>query len=322
VNAIMRRRSWSIVLLWFAAFLWQPMAFAWNDLGHMVVADIAYRRLKEKTRARIDTLLKENPHYEDWNKALSANNSTSRRNEIIFMLAATWPDAIRLDPSYEPDGAQAPQKTRRDIAHANTGCWDHLMHQSWHFYNAQLSQDGTPVSLTSVPAPNAKTQIELFRHGLATSANDTLKSFELVWLVHLVADIHQPLHCVTRVSKFMPYGDDGGNDVLLESKTRYQSKLHAYWDGCLGSGKADDAVIIAKGLSAQTKYNSTNTNVSSWIQESLLLAKSKVYVDPIRWGTGPFRITARYEKLAHEEAAARIEVAGQRLANILNAELK
>ena len=305
-----------------------PAASAWNDFGHMVVADIAYRRLQPKTRARISTLLKLNPSYELWSKELSATTAPARREEDIFMLAATWPDAIRLDPSYIPDGAQDQAKANASIAMRNIGYCDHLMHKSWHFYNAQLSQDGSPASTSPVPIPNAKTQIDLFRRVLSTSAtastaaNDQLKSFDLVWLIHLVADIHQPLHCTTRVSKFRTDGDDGGNDVFLDTKTKYQCRLHTYWDNSIGTGQIEDAFNLAGGLKTQTKYRSNNTDISSWVQESYASAKNNVYVEPVRWGKGPFQLSRTYEKSAREEAIARIEVAGERLARLLNAELK
>ena len=47
-----------------------------------------------------------------------------------------------------------------------------------------------------------KTQIVAFRKTLGDSgASDELKSYDLVWLLHLVGDVHQPLHATTRFNQ-------------------------------------------------------------------------------------------------------------------------
>jgi hypothetical protein len=43
----------------------------------------------------------------------------------------------------------------------------------------------------------------------------------LKWLVHLVADLHQPLHAIA--------DDKGGNDVIVQFNGR-QTNLHRLWD--------------------------------------------------------------------------------------------
>src|ERR1700758_3364100 len=58
------------------------------------------------------------------------------------------------------------------------------------------------------------------------SANDR----SMVWLMHMVGDIHQPLHCLTRVSATHPDGDRGGNLVLLNGPAK---NLHFFWDDVL-----------------------------------------------------------------------------------------
>ncbi|MGL5742868.1 MAG: S1/P1 nuclease [Legionella sp.] len=42
-----------------------------------------------------------------------------------------------------------------------------------------------------------------------TNAAD--KRFALRLLIHVVGDVHQPLHAITRVSTQLPKGDMGGN---------------------------------------------------------------------------------------------------------------
>src|SRR5262245_29429117 len=51
------------------------------------------------------------------------------------------------------------------------------------------------------------------------------------WILHLIGDVHQPLHVVQRFTK--DNGDRGGNLVRLVGN----SNLHSYWDSRLGSGE-------------------------------------------------------------------------------------
>ena len=49
----------------------------------------------------------------------------------------------------------------------------------------------------SIPTPNAVTQIGVIRKVLASSESDGLKSYDLVWLLHLIGDVRQPLHAAS-----------------------------------------------------------------------------------------------------------------------------
>src|SRR5207302_1414528 len=82
-------------------------------------------------------------------------------------------------------------------------------HKYWHFVDTPFSTDGT--TLPALPTPNAGTQIATFRAVLASNDPDEKKSYDLVWIEHLVGDVHQPLHSATRVSHTDPNGDNGGN---------------------------------------------------------------------------------------------------------------
>lgn len=102
--------------------------------------------------------------------------------------------------------------------------------------NGIVSPDGTPVLAT--PTPNAEDRITLFAQTIAsTTATDALKSYDLTWLIHLVGDIHQPLHATTRFTADAPSGDEGGNlvSVSCSSSADCPSELHAVWDDVLGT---------------------------------------------------------------------------------------
>jgi len=48
-------------------------------------------------------------------------------------------------------------------------------------------------------------------------------------LIHYVGDIHQPLHCTSRVNHDYPKGDRGGNNVPIAPRGDI-NELHAVWD--------------------------------------------------------------------------------------------
>ena len=103
------------------------------------------------------------------------------------------------------------------------GYSDKQAHKYWHFINTPFSQDGT--ALPPAGGPEIAQKVALFRQALATNEPDILKSYDLVWLLHLVGDMHQPLHCTTRITKAKPHGDLGGNSVVVTGPT---TELHAF----------------------------------------------------------------------------------------------
>lgn len=303
------------------ACLSQP-AFAWNSFGHMVVASIAYRNLDPQTQARVNSLLMLNPYYAtQWAAMIPPGVSTDDRKRMIFMLAATWPDAIKGDPNYHDDGEEGGNRPSGPEARRNTGYDDLNRHKYWHFIDVPFSQDGTDVSAVAIPTPNAETQIAAFRETLhSASASEALKSYDLVWLLHVIGDVHQPLHCVTRVSKEHPQGDSGGNTEILCGVDHEPcvGKLHAFWDNILGTsdsvGAADQ---YAAELHAPAVSRADVADVNTWIRVNAALARSDVYVDPVTNGDGPFRATPAYTEAAKELARRQVALAGARLAAVL-----
>jgi len=298
------------------------LSYGWNDTGHMAVAFIAYRSLTPATRVRVDRLIQLNPRYKLWVKMLPPGISEGTKRGMLFMIAATWPDQIKDDGEHVADGPEGGNKPPTDgTADRNTGYTDLAMHKYWHFIDLPFSTDGTP--LIPPDTPNAKTQITTFRKVLASAdASDQLRSYDLVWLLHLVGDVHQPLHDTARFSKQSPRGDAGGNFVTV-CNPQCGTKLHAFWDGLLGSDPDLWSVIkIGQGLPAPNPQLAGNTNVDQWINESFSLAKSTVYQPPIGGGSGPFVISSTYRTNAVRLARERVALAGARLARILNTELK
>ena len=294
-------------------------SYAWNGRGHMMVAAVAYQKLTPQTKNRVEALLLSNPDRDNWFDLIPAGTSAARRKMMIFMIAATWADRIKSDPDYHTDGTHHGNRPPSDpSASQNIGYDDLARHKYWHFVDLPFTRDNT--ALPAIPTPNAQTQITAFRAVLASSSPDELKSYDLSWLLHLIGDVHQPLHCTTRVSASMPEGDDGGNGVKLTSP----SNLHSYWDGVLGGGNAPSTALNAISTLPNAPSAAANDlDVRHWIDESFEAAKQTVYKKPpIGAGAGPFTLSQAYKTAARKLAEKRIALAGARLAKILNEELR
>ena len=227
-------------------------AVAWNELGHMIVAASAYDQLTPEVRQRVAILLKLNPKYATWVAGVPAKE----KDRIAFLKASIWADEIKQDPAYMQDGTHDGNRPSGPTAGQNIGYADQLQHKYWHFIYLPFSPDDTkPVE----PAiPNAKTQIILFGDTLkSATASDDVKSYDLVWLLHLVGDVHHPLHAISRFSQVQPAGDEGGNlvSVCWKPCTKHE-KLHKFWDEVLGFSTNPNAAIKKEGAPVATGRSS------------------------------------------------------------------
>ena len=327
-----------LALLFLLAATLAAPAYAWNDFGHMTVAYLAYQKLTSTARDRVNSLIKLNPYYDKWAAAVPSGTTDLDKDMVIFMFASLWADEIKGDPSFTSDGSGggnrpdgSPDPTR------NNGYDDKLMHKYRHFIDLPFSTDGTPTASFQIPSPNAQDSIALFRAVLASADPDPKKSYDLVWLLHLVGDIHQPLHATARFTSALPQGDDGGNKVKLHC-TDCPSNLHAFWDEALGlttkltappeqKGLPDEPSIraiiaFAQKLRRANAGLAAKSSESVWVQESFIAAQKKVYPRLVANPDGTFTLTAAYKKTAVALAKKRVALAGARLANLLNTELK
>ena len=297
-------------------------AFGWYSFGHMAVAEIAYKKLTPRTRERVDTLLKLNPYYQTWLEKIPEKAPPADRGMLIFMFASTWPDDIKVDKQYNADGlAGGDVPDGSPECAANTGYVDKRMHKYWHYDNVPFSTDGS--KLPPRPTPNARTQIDAFRAVLASAKPDELKSYDLTWLIHLVGDVHEPLHSAERVCREDPGGDKGGNDVKLTGAYGDPTNLHSLWDGAPGTCREIESVLpVARRLPEADPDMAAKTHTNDWIEESFNIARNYVYTSPIGAGLGPFTLTPRYEDMVKSIANRQVALAGARLANTLNNELK
>lgn len=287
-------------------------AHAWNDKGHMTVAAVAWSQMTPKARDEASRLLKLNPHYARW----IINVVPADRDRTAFMRAATWPDKIRGE--YDDEGFEPIDPP----ASWNKGYSDRHVHSYWHYKNIPFSPDGTAIEQPS--AINAVSRIKLFAETIGNpGASDDVKSYDLSWLIHLVGDIHQPLHASERFTEVTRRGDNGGNSVKV-CTTRVSvcgegGSLHSFWDGAIGNGRTIKAALTsAQRLPATDPDEVAIQDPDDWASESFDLSKRYAYAAPIGVGRKPFSLTGGYEINAGSIAEKRISLAGARLARKLN----
>jgi hypothetical protein len=321
-------RSVGAVLFLAAALSFQAPVGAWNDRGHMLVAFIAFNRLTPGVKTRVGRLLALNPQFKAWTNHLPAGTTGEERTLTAFLQASLWPDFIKGEPKYITDGSDGGNTPPPGPSAAqNIGYADFNRHKYWHFKDIAFSDDGT--ATVAPPAVNAQSEIELMRTALSASGtSDDIKSYDIVWLIHLVGDVHQPLHAVARFTKPHPAGDAGGNLLKLSSckaDVACEGNLHTQWDRLLGMQTAR-ASVSKSATALDAKLNppgEQSTDVAAWIQESVDIAKADAYrtAANTRLPAPKAFLTNDYLKRAGGRAQERVVLAGRRLAALLNAAL-
>ena len=292
---------------------------AWWDEGHMQIAAVAYDRLTPAVRAKVDQLIRLNPQYPSW----VAGTPEALKAQYAFVRASTWADDIKkVSSGYTDDSVNGPNAGR------NIGYHDHLMHKYWHFEDIPFSEDAAPVE---APDPvNALTQIKLLTSGLAVSSGlpDDVRSYDLVWLIHLVGDAHQPLHATSRFSQATPDGDQGGNKESVQPAGGQKMLLHAYWDSLLGSSSTPEGAIFDAMTDKDTRLpdpdpaKAADADPAHWFRDSEQLAEQVAYAEPVKTGTQPYVLDRTYETNARNTARTQAALAAARLANLINNALK
>ncbi len=132
----------------------------------------------------------------------------------------------------------------------------------------------------------------------------------LKWLIHLVGDVHMPLHA--------GWGEDrGGNDFQIQFQGR-GGNLHWLWDTGLLKTRDLRAVPYAEALLAEPRPPSDfawrRGAAREWAEQSCAIVSSGIYPnDP--------RIDRAYVARHRPVVERRLLEAGLRLAALLNAEL-
>jgi len=214
---------------------------------------------------------------------------------------------------------------------------------SWHFVDYPFS-DGVQCPQGLEGEHNLVWAIRRQREALASpSATVWQKAFALRFLIHLMGDMHQPLHAVGRCSATHPKGDQGGNKFHLDDPQ--YGNLHKIWDAMGGQyettieawcpyGKWDvchkneasrvtavqtEARRLIAGTPASTLTNfhpSDTQGFEGWAKESFHVATSGVVYGNI---TENGAITDFYTTRCQSVSRERVLLAGYRLGIVLNA---
>lgn len=302
-------RLFGLLAAWLAIL---PSAFGWNATGHRLIAAIAYDRLSPKARARVDELVRHHPDYELIFTRNAPADPAARAREA-FLAAAVWPDTIKGDRLFWDD-------TRQD-AHSTDllpGFPDMKRHTNWHYYDTPYAPDG--VKPGHQQPPHALSELPRLIREIG-KAPEMTASYDLPWIEHIVGDLHQPLHCVSRFLLSQPKGDAGGNGVIVGRRT-----LHALWDDAAGSDVSDAYVTkyAAEAVAAHPAPQRPEKNPKKWIAEGFALSKSEVYTFGLETGSRehPLELPPGYVENMRRVAQAQIALAGYRLAAVLNDKLK
>jgi hypothetical protein len=321
---MLRFRSIALVL---AVLLLAPAAGAWNFVTHRVIAAIAYDQLTPTARARVDELVRRHPDYTRFVKDAPADEAG--RAHAAFIEAAVWADQIRNDSRFYDETQRDPTATPIIPGFPNM-----QRHSGWHFIDLPFSQDGTPLEPTA--EPNIVTALERITAALDRPGGaESERAYDLVWLIHLVGDVHAPLHCVSRFSAGQPTGDMGGNLVFVTAgnaarNSREGITLHKYWDDAVGTDLSPGWVaatareIESSHPAGTASSQSVQFSPTAWGEESLSIARKEIYSFGNENGSieHPLTLPPRYTAHAKTVAEAQVATAATRLAAFLNLRLK
>jgi hypothetical protein len=172
-------------------------------------------------------------------------------NESVAM-SSNWADFIKSDPSY-----------------------NYL--SSWHYvdFNGGLSQDEVLAYLATDTATDAYTKINFLVDQLKHRDNldQDKKVMYLRLLIHIVGDIHQPLH--------VGHIDDKGGNTIKVLWFGNRVNLHQVWDEKLINFQQLSYTEYAKAINFTTKDEVKTLQsqpVSLWVAHTYQLAQ-KVYAD-------------------------------------------
>lgn len=268
-------------------------AFAWDAVGHRLISAIAYEALSPSTQRQVDELTEYlDPGY----PALSR-----------FLYISALPDQWR---------SQTKREKNEVVQILNT----HYINLPWVV--------GKIATTPSTKTPTLLDAIALSHTTLHDPhAPKNQKALALAYVVHLVEDAHQPLHCINLWSPSFPKGDQGGNRFPIQQK--YTPHLHAYWDQgtrLFLTGKqryplAQKDILRLKKEILRNYPTPTPTQVhtldaASWVKESYGLAQNVAYAIAPNAHPSPTYQTTMRQTIAHQ-----MILAGYRLAEVLNATL-
>lgn len=282
-------------------------AHAWDEIGHEVIARIAWEQMTPRARAAAIALLSHAPEDSDLLDLYPLRGTAAERERTLFVEASTWSDIVR-----DRDFPERATKYHRG---------------NWHYVNfffedtPQGPRDRTDITGDSVHVVNRLAMLEQAIQDLRRPSAQ--RAIDLAWVLHLVGDLHQPLHTTARVTDTEPRGDQGGNLFRLKGE---RSNLHSYWDSSISRefprrpGEAEHEYVarIARTLTERHPRSEfagalNPGSYEAWAREGFATAKRQVYATPPGEQPSP-----EYARAAYATAERVAALAGYRLAELLN----
>jgi hypothetical protein len=201
---------------------------------------------------------------------------------------ASWADEIR--------------KTRKETA-------------PWHFVDIPIGSSGLDMNRDCAHADCVLAKIAEFRQRWRDeSVSPADRREALLFLVHFIGDMHQPLHCATD-------NDRGGNDVTVDFEGR-RMNLHHLWDSALLDRMPPEEQLfhsLEHAITPAERAAWSGGSVESWADESFQAARRVVYRDlPKLPPDAVPELGPMYEHSADIIIEQQLEKAAVRLAAILN----
>jgi hypothetical protein len=188
----------------------------------------------------------------------------------------------------------------------------------WHYIDIPINQKHLDMARDCPHGDCVIRKIEDFEAALRDPRTPPVQRREaLMFIIHFVGDMHQPLHCSDNKDK-------GGNDVHIIYSKRNMN-LHSLWDGgLLGNiGKEDELFPALSKESARRAKKWSKGSVEDWAEQIHRSSVKIVYGKLPKAGNGALlEITPAYEMKADPLVREEIEKGGARLAYVLNQTLQ
>ena len=298
-------------------------------------AAVALEFIEPDTAAELMNILRAHPRYQqDFINQIPGFIDRDNQEQVTQWLlgqAAFWPDIARGLP-YEERA-----RYHRSSWHYTDGAWirDSAPLQGNVYLAIDAFADVAGIDRREVNSEekvsNVVTGIDYNAAVLSNaSAPPPARAIALCWVLHLIGDIHQPLHTGSLyTASLFETGDRGGNAIRIDG-----SNLHARWDGALTeSGVSRELPILISrvtGFSRPT-IQGVESDWTAWMNESRSILQTSVYdadlreaiLDAERNNTGLPSQTLNdvYVALMKNISRQRLALAGLRLAIFFENEL-
>lgn len=322
------RKLFSISLFASIALLFMPNSLAWDSVGHRLSAVVAIQYLSDDSKTELLGILQQHPRYQqDFIQQMPASitrgDANARFNWLLGQ-AAFWPDITRGLPDSERE------KYNRANWHYIDGAWlrDQASRQGNTYIGVSPFEDIDGMRASGIRNEADVTNVmNALDYNTALLSDDQvpapLRAVALCWVLHLVGDIHQPLHVGSLYStdRFSA-GDRGGNGIQTDDRN-----LHARWDRALRSFGVQanlEAVQAQHSTTLERMDESEAGDWSLWMMESRALLLNTVYNEEMKSAIAltdrsdqqlpEFKLSEDYVETMQYHSRLRLALAGRRLA--------